>query len=139
MNVQCEFSGKKKKKKWLVQTEAQRGLSIHHLDDYLFVGAQGSGDCKALLEVFHETCQHLGVPIAHEKTEGPVTEIVCLGLQINTQKQTVTIPMEKLDENVKKIKTMLKQKKVTLKQLQSMIGSLNFACRAVAPGRAFLR
>ena len=30
-------------------------------------------------------------------------------------------------------------KKVTLKQLQSLIGSLNFACREVAPGRAFLR
>ena len=72
---------------WAVQTGAQRGLSIHYLDDYLFVGTQGSGDCKALLEVFHETCQHLGVPIAHEKTEGPVTEIVFLGLQINTQKQ----------------------------------------------------
>jgi hypothetical protein len=105
----------------------------------LFVGVQGSGYCKALPEVFHETCQHLGVPIAHEKTEGPVTEIVFLGLQINTQKQTVTIPMDKLEEMVQKIKTMLKQKKVTLKQIQSMIGSLNFAYRAVAPGRAFLR
>jgi hypothetical protein len=68
------------------------------------LGLSGSGDCKALLEVFHETCQYLGVPIAHEKTEGPVTEIVFLCLQINTQKQTVTIPMDKLEEIVQKIK-----------------------------------
>ena len=124
---------------WLVQKEAQKGLSMHYLDDYLFVGAQGSGDCKTLLEVFHKTCQHLGVPIAHEKTEGPVTEIVFLGLKINTSKQIVTIPAEKLEEMVEKIKLVMNLSKVTLKQLQSLIGSLNFACRAVAPGRAFLR
>ena len=124
---------------WVLTMKANRGMSIHYLDDYLFAGSQGSGDCKALLEIFHEICQHLGVPIAHEKTEGPVTKLVFLGLQIDTVEQTVTIPMDKLVEIVDKIKCMLSHKKTTLKQLQSMIGSLNFACRAVAPGRAFLR
>jgi hypothetical protein len=74
-----------------------------------------------------------------KKTEGHVTEIVFLGLKIDTKKQTVTIPAGKLEEMVQKIKSVLKLSKVTLKQLQSLIGSLNFACRAVAPGRAFLR
>ena len=32
-----------------------------------------------------------------------------------------------------------KRKKVTLKEIQSLIGSLNVACRAVTPGRAFFR
>ena len=32
-----------------------------------------------------------------------------------------------------------KRRKVTLKELQSLIGSLNFACLVVSPGRAFLR
>jgi hypothetical protein len=125
--------------KWLVQKEAKKGLSMHYLDDYLFVGAQGSGDCSTLLEVFHKTSQHLGVPIAHEKTEGPVTEIVFLGLKIDTKNQTVTIPAEKLEEMMQKIRAVLKLSKVTLKQLLSLIGSLNFACWPVAPGRAFLR
>ena len=65
---------------WLVQKEAKKGLSMPYLDDYLFVGAQGSGDCSTLLETFHKVCQHLGILIAHEKAEGPVTEIVFLGL-----------------------------------------------------------
>jgi hypothetical protein len=109
------------------------------LDDYLFVGAKNTGDCSGLLENVHKICQQLEVPIAHEKTEGPVTKLVFLGLQIDTIKQTVTIPGGKVDEIILKIQTMLNQSKVTLKQLQSLIGSLNFACRAVAPGRAFLR
>ena len=36
-------------------------------------------------------------------------------------------------------KNFLKRKKVTLKELQSLIGCLNFACSIVVPGRAFLR
>ena len=33
----------------------------------------------------------------------------------------------------------MKKKKCTLKQMQSLIGSLNFACRAIIPGRPFCR
>ena len=32
---------------WAVQTGAQRGLSIHYLDDYLFVGLRGQETAKA--------------------------------------------------------------------------------------------
>ena len=124
---------------WMVADATKQGLLIHYLDDYLFVGEETSGHCKALLETFHNVCHYLNVPIAHEKTEGPVKEIVFLGLKINSVLQNVTIPEAKLLEIKEKIKDILAKPKVSLKQLQSIIGSLNFACRAVAPGRAFLR
>ena len=37
------------------------------------------------------------------------------------------------------IANFLSRKKVTLKELQSLLGLLNFACAVVTPGRAFLR
>ena len=124
---------------WMVAKEAAEGLLLHYLDDYLFVGKEKSGHCEILLEAFHKVCRYLNVPIAHEKTEGPVREIIFLGLKINSELQTITIPKEKIIEIQEKIGNILAKPKVTLKQLQSVIGSLNFACRAVAPGRAFLR
>lgn len=40
---------------------------------------------------------------------------------------------------INKIQEAMEQSKLTLKQLQSIIGLLNFACNVVLPGRAFLR
>jgi len=37
------------------------------------------------------------------------------------------------------IRNLLGRKEVTLKELQSLIGSLNFACSVLTPGRVFLR
>ena len=51
----------------------------------------------------------------------------------------VRIPRDKVVEIIDKIKDVLSRKKITLKAMQSLIGSLNFACRAIAPGRPFCR
>lgn len=40
---------------------------------------------------------------------------------------------------VQNIQFAVEQDKLTLKQLQSLIGLLNYACNVVLPGRAFLR
>ena len=124
---------------WAVRKISTGGSLLHYIDDFLFVGRQGTLDCENLMKNFHEVCQRLGVPIAPEKTEGPTNDLVFLGLKINSSNQTVTIPIDKVISLREAIKTMLAKKKCTLKEIQSIIGSLNFACRAIAPGRAFLR
>lgn len=47
------------------------------------------------------------------------------------------------DDKLFKLKNLLKQfrlcQRVTLREMQSLVGTLNFACLAVVPGRAFLR
>ena len=124
---------------WLVRRYSPAGTLLHYIDDFLFVGQKGTTECMTLMDKFHEVCQCLGVPIAPEKTEGPTTELVFLGLKLNSRDQTVTIPKDKLIKLRSSLQTMLGRKKCTLKEIQSLIGSLNFACRAIAPGRAFLR
>ena len=87
---------------------------MHYLDDTLFVGKDGTGDCLSLMDTFHDMCLGLGVPIAPEKTEGPTKSLVFLGLRIDSVAQTVTIPREKLMVIREKIKTVMQMKKVSL-------------------------
>jgi hypothetical protein len=70
---------------------------------------------------------------------GPTTKLVFWGLEIDSVKQVVAVPIEKLGPIVEKIKNAVQSEKITLRQLQSLVGSLSFLCRAVPPGRAFLR
>ena len=124
---------------WFVKLEGGTGATMHYLDDFLFVGHWGSNECDDLLKEFHKMCDFIGVPIAHEKTEGPVTKLIFLGLEIDSIAETLKIPQAKLEELREKIFKALSRKKLSLKEMQSIIGSLNFACRAIAPGRAFIR
>ena len=49
------------------------------------------------------------------------------------------LPQDKLLDSKAKVDDMYRRKKVSLRQLQSPIGSLNFACKVVITGRTFLR
>ena len=113
----------------------------HYADDYIFVGVKGQsqGSCSYLFERFSSLCQELGVPLATEKSIGPTSKLVYLGLEINSAQQSVSIPEDKVKSISAKIEKALGSEKITLKDTQSLIGSLSFVCRAVSPGRAFLR
>ena len=49
------------------------------------------------------------------------------------------LPHEKLEKLRSSLEAFSRRKTVTFKELQSLIGLLNFACLVVTPGRAFLR
>jgi hypothetical protein len=81
----------------------------------------------------------LNVPLAEDKTVGPVKLIVYLGLELDTVYMVVRIPQSKLNEVKAKILHLLSESKTTLKAMLSLIGSLHFFCRAIIVGRPFIR
>ncbi|XP_067323909.1 uncharacterized protein [Anolis sagrei] len=124
---------------WAVKTKAGLKGVVHYLDDFLFVGKGGSGDCGALLHAFQQLAYSLGVPLADEKTEGPQTVLTFLGIELDTVNQFSRLPCEKVEGLIVKIQQFLSKHKSTLREFQQVIGHLNFACKVIAPGRAFLR
>jgi hypothetical protein len=84
-------------------------------------------------------CEVLGVPIKSEKTEGPATSLVFLGIELDTCLMEARLPQDKIEKIKIALKSVQKCKKIKLRDLQSLIGLLNFACYVVVPGRAFLR
>ena len=124
---------------WLTEERNGHKPILHYLDDFLFVGKAGASDCDISLSIFLQICQELGVPIAIDKTVQPTTTLVYLGIEFDTINMVMRLPQDKLAALKQLITSTLDRKKIELRQLQSLIGSLNFTCRVVAPGRAFCR
>ena len=124
---------------WLVSKRATNSNIIHYLDDFLFGGVPDSAECAKLSEIFQITCEDSGVPINSSKTEGPTTKLSFLGLGIDTINQTIFIPPDKCDELQQTLYSLFPRKKVTLKELQCLCGSLNFFAKALPGIRAFNR
>ena len=77
--------------------------------------------------------------MANEKSEGPRKAITFLGIELDTIQQSSRLPEVKLVNLRTQIRVLLQKKKVTLRELQEVVGHLNFACKVISPGRAFLR
>ena len=69
----------------------------------------------------------------------PTQVITFLGLELDSVDMEVRLPVDKLNRCTALIETCLKKDKTQLKPLQSVIGTLYFACGAVVPARPFLR
>lgn len=124
---------------WVVEYESGKTTLNHYIDDFIFYGKPGTRDTQILLDTFHDICHSLGVPIAVDKIVPPTTCLKFLGLELDTVSQEIRVPHEKLEITKVMIRDFLGRDKVTLRMLQSLIGSLQFLCRAIAPGRPFLR
>ena len=84
-------------------------------------------------------CDYLGVPMAPEKTVGPSNILTFAGIELDSLRMEARLPLDKTEKCKAMVSPFLRRKKVTLREIQSLTGLLNFACSVVVPGRAFLR
>ena len=84
-------------------------------------------------------CNYLGVPLAPEKTVGPATVLQFAGITLDSVRQGARLPEDKLLKCRAMLQNFQARRSVRLKELQSLIGFLNFTCLVVVPGRTFLR
>ena len=81
-------------------------------------------------------CKQIVVPFAPSKTMGfhPFWGIILDAVRMEDR-----LPDDKLEKAWLLLLAFRSKQKITLKELQTLIGVLNFACSVVIPGRAFLR
>ena len=123
---------------WIAKNKLGIPHIIHILDDFLIIEPT-IRECKASLDRFLTFCSEIGVPMAPEKTVGPSQVITFAGIELDTEKLEARLPIDKVIKCRTLLTTALGHNKMTLREIQSLIGVLNFACRVVKPGRAFLR
>ena len=111
----------------------------HYLDDFAVLGPPSCEECHINLQTLKLVCKDLGVPLAAEKQAGPSTCIEFLGIIIDTVKQELRLPRDKLDRLLEAMQQWYARKSCTRRELESLIGTLHHACTVVRPGRSFLR
>ena len=119
----------------------QAGIPLirHYLDDFIIIAPPDSPQCQSSLSILDRECQALGVPIAPHKRDGPTTCLTYLGIEVDMRAGQLRLPSDKL----RRVQTLLREwgarRTCTRKELESLIGLLNHACKVVRSGRAFLR
>lgn len=111
----------------------------HYLDDFLFMGEPSTTHCGRDLELALSLCETLGVQISKEKLEGPATQLDFLGIQLDTMRLELRLPEVKLGRLSQTIRQWRTKRSCTKRNLLSLIGQLQHACKVVRPGRTFLR
>lgn len=124
---------------WIMK---QEGVEIveHYLDDFLLMGAPGSQQCGEALATVVGVCERLGLPIAEQKTVGPVPRLTFLGIEMDTWAMELRLPRGKLVELKVLVHQWLgKRRACKREELESLVGKLAHACKVVPPGKTFMR
>ena len=122
---------------WIIVTFVRVFLK-HYLDDFL-LGHFTKSLCFKALQETQQLVEEIGVPLSPEKTVLPTQQISFLGLGIDTVKMIVFLPQDKRNSILNRLAWFLRRKRVTVRQIASLAGKLNFVTNAIPPGRSFCR
>jgi len=124
---------------WIATRRSGVSHLIHILDDFFTAGMANTAECHDNIVSLIKLFVDIGVPLVADKTIGPTTQIQFMGILIDSEAQMCQLPADKLDRLKAELISWQLKKKASLKELQSLLGSLSFACRVIRPGRTFLR
>ena len=110
----------------------------NYLDDLLFLAVL-KYICDGLIRQFLQLCKDLNIPVAIEKTEWGSTMTIFLGILLNGQSVTLSIPVEKQVKALKLLSEFDNKRRAMIHQIQVLAGFLNFLTKAFHAGRTFMR
>ena len=78
------------------------------------------------------------MPMDLNKENGPSIELTYIGYLINTVDFTIGVPSEKRESTLKLLENSMSNRKISVEDLESLIGKLQFNEKAVRKGRSYL-
>ena len=109
------------------------------LDDFLIL-EHTEIECNSALGKFKFLMAELGFPLVSDKTSTAATQdLTFLGVRLNSNTMTAQLPLDKLAKYSKEVQGMLNRDSVSLKDLQKIIGQLQFSTCVIPIGKPFLR
>jgi len=109
---------------------------INYLDD--FCGVERPDKANVAFRYLSNLLLTLGIEEAQNKAESPSTRQAFLGIYFDTVKFTMEVTPERLIEINALTSEWLDKEFATVKEVQSIIGKLNFVAKCVKPARVFI-
>ena len=110
--------------------------NVNYLDD--LGGAEKDKVAEVAFDTLGNILKEIGIEEAKEKAQPPAHVVIFLGILFNTLNMTMTITEGRLGEIKEIIQQWLNKNSATLKEMQQLLGKLNFACSTIRAGRIFV-
>lgn len=123
---------------WILKHNYGLQHVLHILDDFLVIEpsrVQCLTSFSTLLRVF----MSLKAPLVASKTLGPSQVLEFMGIVLDSARMEARLPEDKLARTRELLTSFKGRRSARLVELQSLIGTLQFACKVVIPGRTFLQ
>ena len=115
----------------------QMGYGIlNYLDD--FAGAETEQLAKRAFEKLGCLLEACGLEESKEKAIAPTTRMPFLGVDCDTVKLTLEVTPDRVIEILELVESWLKRVTATVREIQSLLGKLQFISSCVRPGRIFV-
>ncbi len=116
---------------------------IPYMDDYLVLSPgntreEAKDNCTCDCNNFTQCLSDMGWEISAEKFVAPCQDLVFLGIRINLADRVLSLPDDKLAALLSLLKEFSSRTSAIKRQIESLAGHLNFACKVVRGGRTFL-
>ena len=113
-------------------------LLLAYIDDFCGF-APNELQAFYLMNAFFTLCNDLGVLIAGNKIRGPARNVRMLGFIFDFPSQTLSIPDDKIGKVKDMIAEILERRYTWRKELQSLLGKLQWMAQVLFPSRIMLR
>ena len=123
---------------WIAKRNYDVTFLMHYLDDFHTLGPPGSSVCQHNLDRSVDYFSKLVIPLHPDKQEGPSTCLTILGIELDSLNLQARLPQDKFDRITALLEEWSQKRWCKRKELESLIGHLQHACKVVLQGRSFL-
>ena len=123
---------------WIIRTQLYVPLITHYVDD-TFIANRTEQLCARDLASTKAGMAELGVPDAADKTERPATALTYLGIRIDSVDMSISLDASRLASLLELLDQWCARTTCFIRQLRSLIGTLQLATYVVRHGRTFLQ
>ena len=109
---------------------------FNYIDD--FIGAETGNRAWQSLDSLVRLLESLGVKEAEKKRVWPTHRVNCVGTIVDTEKMILEVLPGRKEELLVELQDWTVRERCSVKDIQRLVGKLQFICAVVRPGRLFM-